>query len=455
MLNSYQAEYAGNGGPIVQVVTRGGGKEYHGNAYEYIRNDALNANDFFNNRNSVRRPRYRYNTFGGSIGGPVTIPGHFNQSRNKMFFFYNIEQALISTPGALNSYTMPTALERQGDFSQTLDTNGKVIPITDTLTGAPFPGNIIPKNRLNPNGQALMNILPQPNFLNRAITGGNYNYQIQEVQTDPKRSQLLRLDFVPSDKDRVFVRGKSWGAATGLRGSRRRQSGGLLRAVLLLPGERPGHGMDPHLQSDGDHGVQHRRPPQPGSLVSYGDNEINKMLRSAIGYNLGQWYPQANVSGYIPRFSFGGVPSAPNVSYDNRLLTGGTDFTFNLSDTIAVTRGSHNMKFGYDVYRIREYEGEQSIFSGTFDFGKNTLNPLDSNYAFSKWNWTPRQANFAHMGIWAALFAGMCATGCMGGRHPGANPEFWQKACASGRQDACETWTRTMAVDCQHGSGLA
>ena len=126
-------------------------------------------------------------------------------------------------------------------------------------------------------------------------------------------------------------------------------------------------------------GVRHNRE----AWHPYGDNEINKVLRSAIGYNLGQWYPNANASGFIPRFSFGGVPSAPNVSYDNRLLTGGTDFTFNLSDSVAITRGAHNIKVGFDVYRIREYEGEQSIFSGTFDFGKNTLNPLDSNYAFS------------------------------------------------------------------------
>jgi hypothetical protein len=210
LLNSYQAEYAGNGGPIVQVVTRGGGKDFHGGAYEYLRNDALNANDFFNNRNGVRRPRYRYNTFGGSLGGPVYIPGHWNQSRTKMFAFYNLEQSLISTPGALNTYTMPTALERQGDFSQTLDVSGKVIPITDTLAGAQFPGNVIPKNRQDANGLALMNILPQPNFFNRAISGGNYNMQIQEVQKWPKRSQLLRLDFVPSEKDRFFVRGKTW-----------------------------------------------------------------------------------------------------------------------------------------------------------------------------------------------------------------------------------------------------
>ena len=77
------------------------------------------------------------------------------------------------------------------------------------------------------------------------------------------------------------------------------------------------------------------------------------------------------------------MTNPPNVSYDNRLLTGGTDFTFNFNDNVSITRGTHMIKFGGDFYRIREYEGEQSIFSGTFDFGKNTSNPLDTNYAFS------------------------------------------------------------------------
>ncbi len=131
------------------------------------------------------------------------------------------------------------------------------------------------------------------------------------------------------------------------------------------------HIFSPTVIMEFNTGVRHNRE----AWHPYGDNEINKVLRSAIGYNLGQWYPNANASGFIPRFSFGGVPSAPNVSYDNRLLTGGTDFTFNLSDSVAITRGKHTIKVGFDVYRIREYEGEQSIFSGTFDFGKNTLNP--------------------------------------------------------------------------------
>ena len=213
ILNSYQAEYAGNGGAIMQVVSKSGGKEFHGGGYNFLRNEALNANDFFNNRNGARRPRYRYNTLGGSIGGPIYIPGKWNQDRSKLFAFYNIEQWQISIPGPLNSYTVPTNLERGGDFSQTLDVNGRLIPVNDPANGnAQFPGNVIPKNRQNPNGLALMNTLPQPNFLNRAISGGNYNYQIQEIQKNPKRSQLFKIDYVPTERDRFFVRGKTWKA---------------------------------------------------------------------------------------------------------------------------------------------------------------------------------------------------------------------------------------------------
>src|SRR5580765_1567151 len=82
IMNSYQAEYAGNGGAVVQVVTKSGGNEWHGNAYWYVRNNALNANDFFNNRNSVQRPVYKINTGGFSLGGQVALGG-LNSSKTK------------------------------------------------------------------------------------------------------------------------------------------------------------------------------------------------------------------------------------------------------------------------------------------------------------------------------------------------------------------------------------
>ncbi len=389
ILNSYQAEYAGNGGAIVEVVTKSGGRDFHGTGYHYIRNDALNANDFFSNRNGVRRPRYRYNTLGATIGGPIYVPGKWNRDRNKLFGFYNIEQWLQSVPGAVNQITMPSAAERVGDFSNTLDVSGKLIPVNDPTNGAQFAGNKIPTSRLNPNGQALMNILPLPNFDNRAITGGNYNYQIQEVRSEPKRSQLFKIDYVPTDKDRLYVRGKTWtakqqgyavaGGATPV--GFFAQCYCFTESGLAVVGT---HVFSPNVVMEYNAGVRHNHEawyPYDGNNSP--GSELKKVTRSAIGYNLGQWFPQANVSGYIPRYSFGGVPSAPNVSYDSRLLTGGTDFTFNINTSVSWTKGTHLIKMGGDFYRIREYEGEQSTFSGTFDFGKNTLNPLDSNYAFS------------------------------------------------------------------------
>ena len=141
LLNAYQAEYAGNGGTVVQVVSKSGGAEYHGTGYWYVRNNDFNANDFFNNRNSVARPEYRYNTEGFSLGGPIYIPKHWNTQKNKLFGFYNIEMLQSRVPGALTQYTMPTALERQGNFSQSYSTNGAVIPIFDPANSkSPFPG---------------------------------------------------------------------------------------------------------------------------------------------------------------------------------------------------------------------------------------------------------------------------------------------------------------------------
>src|SRR5262249_9243658 len=210
LLNGYQAEYAGNGGAVVEVVTKSGGREFHGAAYGYKRHEMFNANNFFNNRNRVAKPLYRYSTAGFALGGPVYVPGKFNKNKDWLFGYYNLEQWGIKTPGSLQTVTTPTALERAGDFSQTLDVSGRLIPITDPQTGTPFPNNVIPTSRLNKNGLALLNILPLPNFTNRSLSGGNYNYVFQEAIQWPKRSQLFRVDVVPTPKDRFYIRGKTW-----------------------------------------------------------------------------------------------------------------------------------------------------------------------------------------------------------------------------------------------------
>ena len=397
ILNSYQAEYAGNGGTVVQVVTKSGTNEWHGNTYWYVRNNDLNANDFFNNRNGVRRPLYKYNTGGFSLGGPIYIPKKFNTSKSKLFGFYNLENDWQRVPNSasLTYYTMPTALERKGDFSQTFDTNGKLIPVNDPNTHAPFPGNVIPASRLDSNGLALLNILPLPNFINPAVSGYNYNYQVQDVQNWPKRFQVFKIDYVPTDKDRIFVRGKTLlSMQQGYTVASGATPIGFFAQCYCFSEEGIAtgwtHVFSPTLVSEMVAGVRHNHEgwtpyndtTTPIQLVPTKGNPLSTVLRSAVGFTAGQWYPQSNPEGIVPRFSFN-VPNSPNVSFDDRFLKNGTDFTFNWSDTVTWVHGQHTVKVGLDVYRMREYEGERSNFDGTFNFSKDTNNPLDTNWAFA------------------------------------------------------------------------
>src|SRR5207248_4334883 len=153
-------------------------------------------------------------TTGVSSGGPIYIHATFNADPSKLFFFWNSEitQSFLpagvtfNAPPSVLQYSVPTALERQGDFSQSLDTNGQLIVIKDPTTGLPFPGNKIPVDRINSNGQKLLSVFPLPNTTDRSLTGGLYNYQFKNIQDTPKQSHTLKLDIVPNLKDTISIR---------------------------------------------------------------------------------------------------------------------------------------------------------------------------------------------------------------------------------------------------------
>ena len=109
-----------NSGAIVNVVTKGGTQQYHGTAYWYKRHEMFNANSFSNNKNSVRKSRYRYNTVGYNLGGPISFGKKFNPNKDKLFFFFSQEHQPNTRQGSLRTLNMPTTLERAGDFSNTL-----------------------------------------------------------------------------------------------------------------------------------------------------------------------------------------------------------------------------------------------------------------------------------------------------------------------------------------------
>ncbi len=219
---NYQAEYGKTAGSNINIVTKNGTQQFHGALYYYVRNEAFNANSYFNKYNGQVRPRYRYNTIGGDIGGPVYWPGRFNTARNKLFFFVSVEYSPITSPDGLKYYTMPTALERTGDFSQSYaqgSPNQTLInikrpgqsmascPATGTSGSGCFPGNKLPATLINPQEEALLNVMPLPNFTDRAISGGNYNYITNYSADRPVDQEIFRIDYFPTEKLHMFGRG--------------------------------------------------------------------------------------------------------------------------------------------------------------------------------------------------------------------------------------------------------
>ncbi|PYV36677.1 MAG: hypothetical protein DMG06_30195, partial [Acidobacteria bacterium] len=141
--NNYTADYGRNPGSTIDLVSKSGSQDYHGNVYGYKRHEKLNANEFFNNRDGAPKPIYRFGTFGFNVGGPVYIPGKFNTEKKKLFFFYSQENWRVNLPQGITHVTVPTAAERLGDFSQTFDQGGNLRVITDPANNnQAFPGNI-------------------------------------------------------------------------------------------------------------------------------------------------------------------------------------------------------------------------------------------------------------------------------------------------------------------------
>ena len=148
--NSQPAEFGRSSGAQIEVVTKSGTRDMHGTGYFFHRHEDLNANSWRNNVDGRPKDYYRYNTEGFNVGGPAFIPGKFNRNRDKLFFFVGLEWQGQLVPQGLHNVTVPTALERQGDFSQTHDGGGAPVMIFDPLNNKqPFPGNVIPKDRLN------------------------------------------------------------------------------------------------------------------------------------------------------------------------------------------------------------------------------------------------------------------------------------------------------------------
>ncbi len=189
-------------------ITKSGTNEFHGTLYEFNQNNFTSANNFFSNASGQPVPILHYNQFGVTAGAPVVIPKVFN-GKDKLFWFFAYEGLRDNTPTPITT-TVPTAAERQGDFSQllTLGSNYQIynpysgVQSGTTITRSPFSGNKLPGNLLNPIAQAYLNFYPQPNTV--GLPNGEDNYFVNAPSIDNFDNEFGRLDFNIGNNDKAF-----------------------------------------------------------------------------------------------------------------------------------------------------------------------------------------------------------------------------------------------------------
>ena len=345
--STFSAEYGRTAGPLVSAVTRGGGNQYHGSVYEYLRNDVMDARSFFAVKGLVNKPNLKRNQFGASIGGPV--------KHDKSFLFFSWESLRQKNFTTSSGTVVPTPLERAGDFSQSSRKP------TDPTTGLAFPGNVIPSARFSQAAAKLTNlIVPLPNVGNTLTfnaPGSDNRYQF-----------VTRFDHEFTPSDRIYISYFHYNTVTG--------------ASPSLP-----------LFSDYNSWINDHVTANYGKIVT--PNMVNSLsytfnLLRAVRYAnpiLPDQFPGKPLT-LAPglRFQDVGVnttPSNPQYTVAPRFgsitgyftMTGNTYFGVNpfvheFRDALTITHGAHLIKIGAELTKSEAYRHESNAADGS-SFGWN------------------------------------------------------------------------------------
>lgn len=368
------AEYGRTGGGVINVISKSGTNEFHGALYHFHRNENMNANDFFLNRAGRPKNPLTFNQYGATVGGPV--------KKEKTFFFFNWER--FHDRGIAQTFrTVPTALQRAGDYSQTRDNQGRQIVIYDPLTTVPnpanpaqrirtpFAGNRLPASRLSPIGQAMLAFYPAPNTTGAQFTEAN---------------NFLGLGSAPQDKDIYGIRLDHYFSPT-------RRLAGRYTYDNTFRGVANFYGNEAELQNSP---ITFRRD---STMLNYTDSlRPNLLMELRAGMNR---YAAIRV----PR-SLGfdhtrlGLPSRLNSQVQMRafptlrpadasgLGTGADDvltqanYAWTYAGTLTWIRGSHSIKMGSEN---RVYQLNNTQISGAvplqFDFGRGLTQGPNPNVA--------------------------------------------------------------------------
>jgi Carboxypeptidase regulatory-like domain/TonB-dependent Receptor Plug Domain len=406
--NNYGAEYGNNGGAIINIVSKGGSKQYAGTVYYFLRNESLNGSPFFNNKAGLPRPLYRHLYPGGNFSGPLPLP-KFGEGgdfwlKDKAFFFFSYEKPHQITPNDPRFVTMPSALERNGDFSQSVNSSNAKVFVRDPLnpgTGCsasdtsgcfkdplrataanPLGLNIIPQARWNASGVALLNYFPLPNTFGGA-GGSAFNYVFQSPTDTPKRSKVIRFDLRPTNNDTIYWKYQWWTSdnlGTGTSGwpGNDNNRWGINSHYLYKDDGWSANWVrviNASVVNEFNFGMRHD---SEGFIP--GDGEIERLERSALHYSAPQLFPQNNHLGTIPRATnWGGVrgPSngVANINWLDRWGETGNDYIKpSFADNLSITRGDHSLKFGVYYERLLNGEAPGGQWSGVFNFAGNDNN---------------------------------------------------------------------------------
>jgi hypothetical protein len=361
------AEFGFTLGGVVNIVSKSGTNDFHGTAYEFVRNNDFDARNTF----ATSVTPYHYNQYGGAIGGPLSFPKVYN-GRNRTFFFFNIEEWQYNYANSLIS-SVPTGAQRGGDFSGLYTATGALIPIYDPKTTVPnssgsgyvrslFPGNKIPATALDKVALNYLNFLPQPNRTPaNAFTNAN-NYIGPSPAQLHMQQYLTKVDHHFNEKNSLFARYMYYNEFNDNGGgqiyadprlSRRYDN---LEARNAIIGDT--HIFSPTLFNDFRVGVA--RNYFPFQAASY---------KTGIVSELG--LPSSVPDLELPVFSGTGLPGMAAGDVGVRGQT-----TWQLTDSITWVLGGHTLKFGYEGRLQQANNYQPNTLSGNYTFNSTlTGNP--------------------------------------------------------------------------------
>jgi hypothetical protein len=347
---NYNAEYGRSSGGQIRFITKSGSRDFHGDLVENFRNSALDANSWTRNHSSrpdqyLNPAPFRFNQFGFDIGGPVFVPGHFNQERNKLFFFY-AEEWIRRRDQSNPTGTVPSAAMRNGDLSELLNPANPffraVRTARDPSTGQPFPNNVIPADRISPNGRALLNSYPVPT---PGFQEGTANFITSFPGYSNTRKDTVKIDYMLSDNQRLSFRGTHipWRFNSPTEGTL-----GRFQALWSRPNRTAAISLTSTLSPSLINEFTFSASSDGLGSIDADPSCGAPCMRSTYGIDYPFIYPGTKIFGEkLPSLTVNGLTTLENGAYPGSW----SGFVYAWSNNTTKILGNHTMKFGIFIER--------------------------------------------------------------------------------------------------------